>query len=316
MNLAGVVVAVTGASGFCGGAVARGAAAAGAAVVCLGRRPGPVGAHRPWDATRGRPDLSGVDVVLHLAGAVGDPAPRQDAWYRAVNVDGTARLLEAAAARPVVWMSSSSVYDPRPDRSRVTEDHPIGGHLSGYGATKAAGEALALAAGAVVLRPRAVYGPGDRQLLPRLRALVRQGSRGAVLPLPGPDVWQSFTAVENLADACLAAVGWPSGAYNVADARPYRRDAALRRVLTAMLRRPVRVVHLPAGAARTAARVVRVVTRPLPVTPRLTRYGVDVLSATCVLDLARATAQGWRPRRSLDDFVAALLRDKREAHPR
>ncbi|WP_308369264.1 MULTISPECIES: NAD-dependent epimerase/dehydratase family protein [unclassified Streptomyces] len=78
-------------------------------------------------------------------------------------------------------MSSASVYDPRPGRALVTEDHPRGGHLNAYGRTKAAGKALALAAGAVVLRPRAVYGPGDTQLLPRLLSRVRAGT--LLLPL-------------------------------------------------------------------------------------------------------------------------------------
>ncbi|MCI4084451.1 NAD-dependent epimerase/dehydratase family protein [Streptomyces sp. MMS21 TC-5] len=69
------MIAVTGASGFCGGHVARAAVAAGARVVGLGRRPGPVGEHRFWDATAGDPDLTGVELVVHCAAAVGDPSP-------------------------------------------------------------------------------------------------------------------------------------------------------------------------------------------------------------------------------------------------
>lgn len=173
----------------------------------MGRRPGPLGEHRFWDASLGEPDLSGTDLVVHCAAAVGDPAPGSpaEAVMHAVNVTGTARLLHAAGARPVVWVSSASVYDPRRDRTLVREDHPRTGHLNAYGRTKAAGEALALAAGAVVLRPRAVYGPGDTQLLPRLLSRVRAGT----LFLPGPDVPLSLTAVENLAGACLAAPAWP-----------------------------------------------------------------------------------------------------------
>lgn len=289
-------LAVTGASGFCGAAVAVAAARAGAEVVCLGRRPGPVGEHRYWDATAGRPDLSGVDAVIHLAAAVGDPTPRQEAWFRAVNVDGTRRLLAAALGRPVVWVSSASVYDPRPGTGPVTERHPVGGHLNPYGRTKATGERLALAAGAVVLRPRAVYGPGDPHLLPRLARLVR----GGTVWLPGPDVPLSLTHVDNLADACLVAVDWPPGAYNVADPSPYRRDAALRQVFGVD-----RVAHLPAGPVRGTARLLETVTRPLPVAPRLTRYAVDQLTRPFVLDLSRATAQGYRPARSLADFRPA-----------
>lgn len=292
-------VAVTGASGFCGAAVARAAAARGARVYCLGRRPGPVGVHRRWDAAREDPDLSGVDAVIHLAAAVGDAGLREEAAYRAVNVAGTRRLLAAAAGRPVVWVSSASVYRPPTDFDPVTEDHPIDSQRNAYGRTKAAGERLALDAGAVVLRPRAVYGPGDPHLLPRLRRLVR----GAVVVLPGPDVPLSLTAVENLADACLSALHWAPGPYNIADAAAYQRDRAVRDVLAAA-GTPVRVVHAPVTPVAAVAACADALARVLPWRPMLTRYALDQVTRPFVLDLNRTAAQGWRPGRSLADFLA------------
>jgi nucleoside-diphosphate-sugar epimerase len=272
-------IGITGASGFCGSAVAWAAAAGGAEVVCLGRRPGPVGEHRRWDATAEPPDLAGVDVVVHLAAAVGDP-PSSEALFRAVNVDGTRRLFDAAGERPVVWVSSASVYRPGPYPAPVREDHPADRQRTAYGRTKAAGERLALAAGAVVLRPRAVYGPGDPHLLPRLRRIVRGGRAW----LPGPDVLLSLTAVGNLASACLAAPRWPPGAYNIADGTPYGRDVAVSAVLSV----PVR--HLPLAAARAVAALGF---------PVLTRYALDQVTDGLVLDIGRARAQGWNPAVSL-----------------
>lgn len=306
MNLSGVRVAVTGASGFCGAAVARAAARAGAEVVCLGRRPGPVGRFVPWDASASRPDLSGADLVVHLAAAVGDPGPGRatEQAFRAVNVDGTARLLDAVGDRPLVWVSSASVYDPRVRRFRIDEDHPVGGQLTAYGRTKAAGERLALDAKAVVLRPRAVYGPGDPHLLPRLRRAVRKGR----LLLPGPDVPLSLTAVENLADACLTGLSWPPGAYNVADAQPYARDEVLVAALAA-LGRPARVVHVPVSLALGAAATASVLARlARSRSPALTRYAVDQLAHGVVLDISRARAHGYRPRRTFADFLADFAR--------
>ncbi|MFH8796019.1 NAD-dependent epimerase/dehydratase family protein [Streptomyces sp. NPDC017941] len=293
-------IAVTGASGFCGSHVATTAAARGARVLCLGRRPGPVGRHIPWDAAREVPDLSVADLVVHCAAAVGDPVPGSpaEAAMHAVNVEGTARLLESAAGRPVVWVSSASVYAPGPGRSRVTEDHPVRGHLNAYGRTKAAGEALALAAGAVVLRPRAVYGTGDPHLVPRLLSRVRRG----LLVLPGPSVRLSLTAVENLTDACLLAARWPPGAYNVADPVPYDRDEAIRTVLRAHGVR-ARVRHVPLPMARTAAGVAEALGRLRPhAEPPLTRYAVDQLAHSVVLDVSRAESQGWVARRTLKDY--------------
>lgn len=300
-------VAVTGASGFCGSYVAAAAAARGARVLCVGRRPGPAGRHVPWDAAREVPDLSGADVVVHCAAAVGDPVPGSpaEAVMRAVNVDGTARLLEAAAGRPVVWVSSASVYAPGPGRGPVAEDHPVRGQVNAYGSTKAAGEALALAAGAVVLRPRAVYGAGDPHLVPRLLSRVRRG----LLLLPGPGVRLSLTAVENLADACLPAAGWPPGAYNIADPVPYDRDEAVRMVLRAHGVR-ARVGHIPVPVARAAAGAAEALARlrPRAAEPPLTRYAVDQLAHGVVLDVARARSQGWVARRTLEDYAASVRR--------
>ncbi len=293
--LRGVTIAVTGASGFCGSVVARAAAAAGADVLCVGRRPGPVGRHVPWDAAAAAPDLGGADAVLHLAAAVGVPAPGRaaEAAYRAVNVDGTARLLDAAGSRRVVWVGSASAYRPGPYRAPVTEEYPRDGQRSAYGRTKAAGDRLALAAGAVVLRPRAVYGDGDRHVFPRLRRAVRAGR----VLLPGPDVPMSLTAVENLADACLAALGWPAGAYNIADTAAYRRDAVVAAALGVPVRHvPVRVARAAGGAATAWAALTG---RP----PLLTRYVVDQLTDGLVLDTAKARATGWVPRRRFGDQV-------------
>lgn len=270
-------VAVTGASGFCGAAVARLAAAAGHEVICVGRRPGPVGTQVRWDAAKEAPDLAEADVIVHLAAAVGDPRPgkRAEAAFRAVNVDGTARLLDAAGGRPLVWVSSASVYRPGPYDAPISEHHPVEAQRSAYGRTKAAGERLALAAGVVCLRPRAVYGPGDRHLLPRLHRVVRAGRAW----LPGPDVALSLTSVDNLAAACLAALTWPGGAYNIADDRVYRRDDVFARALGV----PVRQV--PAAPVRRLAAVW----------PGLTRYSVDQLTDGMVLDLGKAKAQGYAP---------------------
>ena len=289
-------IAVTGASGFCGAHVARAAAARADQVLCLSRREGPVGKHIPWDAASEMPDLRGAEFVVHCAAAVGDHkrGSAAEAEQVAVNVHGTERLLEAAAkaGATVVHVSSASVYDTSKNRVLITEEYPTeAGHLNAYGATKAVADRAAQAAGAVVLRPRAVYGDGDPHLVPRLLAHQRRG----LMPLPGGDVTLSLTAVETLADACLAAATWPPGAYNIVDPEPYRRDDAVLSVLKAFGHGAVRIVHVPAAALA--------IVRALPGIG-LTPYAVDQLAHTVVLDSAKARRQGFAPTRTLADYLS------------
>jgi len=93
----------------------------------------------------------------------------------------------------------------------------------------------------------------------------------------------SLTAVENLASACLAAHRWPPGAYNIADATPYSRDAAV----SAVLGVPVR--HVPVRLVRTVAAMTRT----------LTPYAIDQVTDGLVLDISRARARGWTPSAAL-----------------
>lgn len=288
-------IAVTGASGFCGSYVARAAQERGDEVHCLGRTEGPVGRPIRWNAAFDEPDVRGADVVIHCAAAVGDhKRGSADAKNQhAVNVCGTERLLAAAAkaGSKVVHVSTASVYDTRRSRDRVTERHPTeDGHLNAYGETKAAADRLAQAAGAVVLRPRAVYGLGDPHLVPRLLAHRRAG----LMPLPGRDVTLSLTAVETLAGACLDAVEWPPGAYNIADPVPYSRDSVVIGVLRAYRVGAVRIVHVPLSLIRALRQA------------ELTPYAVDQLAHTVVLDTSEAQRQGFAPTRTLADYLSRI----------
>lgn len=285
-------VAVTGASGFVGGHVASALRAEGHAVVSVGRTR-VEGEHRHWDAATGAPDLGGCDAVVHCAAAVGDTGSA--AAFRAVNLDGAHRLLDAAAGRRVVWVSSASAYSPEGSQTAMTEAHPTEtGHRSHYGATKAAGERLALAAGATVLRPSAVYGLDDRHLIPRLLRLVK-GSR---LVLPGPDVQLSLTDVDAFARACVQALCWPAGAVNIADPEPYSRDEVLQHVLSGVTGRRLRPLRLPGGPVRVLG----------PLLPGVSRYSLDLVTRSRTLDVSRALALGWEPGRRATDLDWSVWR--------
>jgi hypothetical protein len=112
--------------------------------------------------------------------------------------------------------------------------------------------------------------------------------------------------VENLADACLAAVDWPAGPYNIADSADYSRDAAITELFTA-LGQHVRIAHVPVRIANAAASAAERGDRlGRSVQPALTRYAVDQVAHDLVLDLSKSAAQGFRPRLVLRDYLATL----------
>ncbi|RZT85998.1 nucleoside-diphosphate-sugar epimerase [Pseudonocardia sediminis] len=282
-------LAVTGATGFVGGAVARAARGRGWTVHAYGRRVTGSEHATYWDIARGPlPDPPAVDAVVHAAAAVTDWGP--SAPIRIANVEGTRHVAATFPGVRLVHVSTASVYDPFVATVHAREsDGPGTRHLNAYAASKAAAErVLTHRPDTVVLRPHAVYGPGDPTLLPRLREAVR----GRTLLLPGDgSTRHTLTAVDTLVEAVLRACSpdAPPGVYNVGDAEPLTLDALVRE-LFAELGEPVTARFVPVAAvwpvATAAERAARALRRPRP--PRLTRYAVSQLGRERTLDLGAA----------------------------
>jgi 2-alkyl-3-oxoalkanoate reductase len=293
-----VRVAVTGASGFVGGAVCRAMIKGGHQVHGYGRRDAhPIPGYRGWDIAAGPlPDPPEVDVVVHCAGTVTDWD--SDRRYTEVNVDGTGHVLATFPAARFVHVSTASVYDPfRPTVMATEDEAPVSRYVNGYGRSKAAAERLVLAAArerpSIILRPHAVYGPGDTTLLPRVLAGIRGGRLLAV-----GDGRQriSLTSVGNLVGAILLAATGPvgDGVFNVTDAAPVRLDDALRAILAerGLRARPAYLPVRPALALAAVAEWCAGPGRP----PRLTRYAAGHLAVERTLDITAARERlGYDP---------------------
>jgi 2-alkyl-3-oxoalkanoate reductase len=294
-----VRIAVTGATGFLGGAIAAALAESGHEVTGFGRRPRgwshPHARYRVWDITRAplRGDRD-VDAVVHCAALADDWAPRDRAL--AVNRDGTRMVVRTFPGARIVHLSTSSVYDAFAPNVEVREDEgPARRFLSAYAESKAFAEFELAGADAVILRPHGVYGPGDTTLLPRLLARVRGGR--LILPEAG-EVRHSLTHVDNLVLAVRRALdpAVPRGTYNVADDTPVLLSAVLREVLE---RRGIdaRIVGIPYAAAFAAARSLEAAARLTRTRPATTRYAVSQLGRERTLDLTRAReVLHYRPR--------------------
>jgi nucleoside-diphosphate-sugar epimerase len=293
-----VRIAVTGASGFIGGAVATALADSHHEVVGFGRTPGgwshPGARYREWDLDAGplRADRD-FEAVVHCAALADDWAPLSAALR--VNRDGTRTVVHSFPGARIVHLSTSSVYDAFVPNVDVPESAaPVRRFLSTYSESKTLAEFELAGTDAVILRPHAVYGPGDTTLLPRLFAAVRRGR----LTLPeGAEVRHSLTHIDNLVLAVRRALdpGTPRGTYNVADDSPVLLAAVLREVFERRGMK-VRLTGIPYRSAFALAGSLEAVARARRKRPSLTRYAVSQLGLERTLDLTAArTKLGYHP---------------------
>jgi 2-alkyl-3-oxoalkanoate reductase len=309
-----VKLLLTGASGFIGGRfLARFRSRPGLELLGVGRRSLPAPDYRALDLSRPfRLDFR-PDVVIHGA-ALASPWARC-AEYERHNVEATANVLAFCRANgcpKLVHLSSSSVFYRSEDQLGLTEDAPIGPRFANhYAATKAASERLVRAyEGAwVILRPRAVFGPGDTVLFPRLLAAARRGRLPRIVRR-GPPAVGDLIAVDALVDYMLRAAERPvTGAFNLTNAEPV--------VLQEFLDETFRRLELPLPTRRVSYRVAWTAalaaealwaTLRLPGEPPVTRFGVDVLAFSKTFDVRRALEHLGPPSVSLAqglaDFVA------------
>ena len=185
------VLAMTGATGFVGGATVRQAVEAGWHVRALTRRPQEPREGVTWIAgTLDDPEslaamVSGAEVAMHIAGVVNVPTR---AAFEAGNAVATANVVDAArgaGVRRFIHVSSLAAREPE---------------LSNYGWSKERAERVVLASGLdwTVVRPPAVFGPGDTEMLD----LFRMAQRG-VMMLP-PRGRMSAIYVDELARLLVA----------------------------------------------------------------------------------------------------------------
>ncbi|WP_076070397.1 SDR family oxidoreductase [Sphingomonas montana] len=239
------IIAMTGGTGFVGGHLLTQAVAAGHRVRALARRPQPARDGVEWIAgSLDEPHslaalMEGAQGVIHVAGAV-NAADR--AGFARVNIDGTAAVLAAATGAGItrfVHVSSLSAREPQ---------------LSDYGWSKAQAEGVVTASGLdwSIVRPPAIYGPGDREML----EIFRMAARGVVLLPPAGRF--SIIAAEDLARLLLVQLTAYDGCILEADdGTPDGWDYhAFARLLGTILgRRRVRTVAMPGMLLALGARI-------------------------------------------------------------
>ena len=312
-------IAVTGASGNVGTSVLRALAGEDLVKSVVGiarRRPAGTFPKTTWieaDISRDdlEPSLRGADAVVHLAWLI-QPS-RDEAKMRATNVDGSARVFEAAAragVRRLVYASSVGAYSPGPKDRAVDETWPTDGIASSYYARHKSEverilddfEARHPGVRVVRLRPGLIF---KREAASEIRRLFAGPLMPGFLARPGlipivPDVPRlRFQAVHSY-DAGeayrVALTRDVHGAFNIA-AEPVLDPPELGRLLRA---RPVR---MPARLLRGAAAVTwRLRLQPAP------EGWIDMALAVPIMDTSRARRElGWTPRFTSGEALLDLL---------
>ncbi len=297
---------VTGATGGLGLTLTRTLLDAGYAVRAAGRSPTAIRRLHDMGAEAVAGDLfdlgsddlcKDVDVVFHAA-ALSSPWGHDAAFQRA-NVDLTRDLLAAARRADVgsfVFVSSPSVYARWADQAGLTEntawpDRP----LNAYARTKGEAERLVLAADTpgfrtTAIRPRAIIGPDDAVLLPRILRLVKRGRfplfRDGRVLVELTDVRDAARAVM-LADVHREVAGGQAINITGGQALPIR-DLVHR--LGQRLGVEVRTVSIPLAAGQFLSVSAEALCRVLPGRPEpvLTPYTLSTVAWSQTFDLGKA----------------------------
>jgi nucleoside-diphosphate-sugar epimerase len=292
-----VTLAITGGTGFVGSHLIEAALATGNRINALTRRRQPPREGLRWiegaldDPASLAALCDGCDAVIHVAGVINGDA---DAFHQG-NVIGTENMVAAAAQtgiRRFVHISSLAAREPK---------------LSTYGKSKCESEEpiIATAGDWTIIRPPAIYGPRDREMLDLFRFAKRH-----VLPLP-VGVRLSIVHVSDLVRLILTCLEDPRShgrTYEPDDGReggwPARElGQAVGRAVGAR----VVVVPLPKPLLLAGVRIDRAVRGR---NAKLTRDRVDYF---CHPDWtaaphAQPPAELWRPQIRTEDGLAATAR--------
>lgn len=251
--------------------------------------------------------LDGVDQLYHCAALSSAWGPAAD--FKAINLDATKALLTAAKAAGVsrfIFASSPSIYANGQDRFNLTEDAALPAVMpSPYAQSKFDAERSVTLADdpaamrCVSLRPRAIYGCGDRALLPRLLKAIK---RGRVPLIEGGHALIDLTHVRDAARA-FARAGAADAAivggktYNVTSGELFS-FAEILDLVCARSKRAPRRIGLRYGSAMRIAQAMELAHRIFAPSrePVLTRQVVASLGRSLTLDISAAARDlGYHP---------------------
>ncbi len=310
-------VLVTGATGFTGKALVKRLLDDGHQVVGLDYKEGhKTDELRRWgaevvigtvtDRAVVRRCMQGVEVVQHLAAAFRE-LNVPSSHYDEVNVEGTRIVLEealAAKVRKLVYCSTCGVHGNVEDPP-AAETAPIQ-PADYYQKTKYLAEPIVLdfakrGLNATILRPAAIYGPGDPE---RFHMIYRQAAKGWFPMFGNGRTLYHPLYIDNLVDALVLSMDAQKGngeAYLIADEEYVAIGDLVRRVAGAMNVK-MSVVRLPVWPVVATGHIVETICTPFGITPPIFSRRVDWYRQNRAFRIDKAKRDlGYQPRIGLDE---------------
>jgi 2-alkyl-3-oxoalkanoate reductase len=256
------------------------------------------------------------EVVIH-AGALSSPWGRRSD-FDAINVGGTVSVLNGClqpSVRRLIHISSPAVIFDGRDQINAPDNAPYAKkHLSFYSSSKQRAEELVLSKRhlleTIILRPKAIYGPGDRALLPRLIATAKTGR----LPRIGDGKnLVDLTHVTDVVEAVVCALECPVKSDFPLYTITGPEHLLLWEVITQLLERLkifTKFRTLPETVALRLAGVLETIGKISYREPRLTRYTVALLARHQTYDISRARQDlGYSPKVTLAEGLEQTVRE-------
>jgi len=309
-NLKGLKVLVTGGNGFTGSHLVLRLQAVGASVRAMVRDPSKcvdfrrigveIASGDIRDGTAVDRAVEGTEVVFHLAAAY-RTAGLPDGDYRDIHVTGTENVLSSSlrhGVRRVVHCSTVGVHGhiETPPAKEEYPFHP--GDI--YQVTKLEGERKAVAFGresglpVTVIRPCAIYGPGDMRLLKLFRI-----ASGRIKWLLGDGRnFYHMVYVDDLCEAFLLAAirANVAGETFIIGGKEVLSLDQLVDLIADELGAPGKIVHLPAAPVRILAMLCERLCEPFNIPPPIYLRRVDFFTKSRSFDIRRATTLlGYAP---------------------